>query len=70
MYVFKESDFQEDGDIQMELAYSITVHKAQGSGFKVVLFILQILVLFIKRIIYTALTRQEDRIVILHQVFK
>src|SRR5206468_2287707 len=26
-YSFKEYDFQEDGDITMELAYSITVHK-------------------------------------------
>jgi hypothetical protein len=67
-YVFKESDFQEDGDIQMELAYSITVHKAQGSGFKVVLFILPNPCPVLSReLFYTALTRQEDRIVILHQ---
>lgn len=67
-YVFKESDFQEDGDIQMELAYSITVHKAQGSGFKIVLFILPNPCPILSReLFYTALTRQEDRIVILHQ---
>ena len=67
-YVFKESDFQEDGDIQMELAYSITVHKAQGSGFKVVLFVLPNPCPVLSReLFYTALTRQEDRIVILHQ---
>lgn len=67
-YVFKESDFQEDGDIQMELAYSITVHKAQGSGFKVVLFILPNPCPVLSReLFYTALTRQEDRIIILHQ---
>lgn len=67
-YVFKESDFQEEGDIQMELAYSITVHKSQGSGFKVVLFILPNPCPVLSReLFYTALTRQEDRIVILHQ---
>jgi hypothetical protein len=67
-YTFKEADFQEDGDIQMELAYSITVHKSQGSGFKVVLFILPNPCPVLSReLFYTALTRQEDRIVILHQ---
>jgi len=67
-YTFKESDFQEDGDIQMELAYSITVHKSQGSGFKVVLFVLPNPCPILSReLLYTALTRQEDRIVILHQ---
>ena len=67
-YVFKESNFKEDGDIQMELAYSITVHKSQGSGFKVVLFILPNPCPILSReLFYTALTRQENRIVILHQ---
>lgn len=67
-YVFKESDFKEDGDIQMDLAYSITVHKSQGSGFKVVLFILPNPCPILSReLFYTALTRQEDRILILHQ---
>lgn len=67
-YSFQEKDFQEDGDIQMELAYSITVHKSQGSGFKVVLFILpNPCPLLSRELFYTALTRQEDRIVILHQ---
>lgn len=67
-YVFKESDFQEDGDIQMELAYSITIHKAQGSGFKVAIFVLPNPCPILSReLFYTALTRQEERIVILHQ---
>ncbi len=67
-YVFRESDFKEDGDIQIELAYSITVHKSQGSGFRVVLFILPNPCPILSReLFYTALTRQEDRIVILHQ---
>lgn len=67
-YSFQESDFQEDGDIQIELAYSITVHKAQGSGFKVVIFVLPNPCPVLSReLFYTALTRQGDRIVILHQ---
>ena len=67
-YSFKESDFKEDGDLQLELAYSITVHKSQGSGFKVVLFILPNPCPVLSReLLYTAFTRHEDRIVILHQ---
>lgn len=67
-YVFSESDFKEDGNVQMELAYSITVHKSQGSGFKTVIFILPNPCAILSReLFYTALTRQEDRIVILHQ---
>lgn len=67
-YNFKEFDFQEDGDIQMELAYSITVHKSQGSGFNTVLFILPNPCPILSReLLYTALTRQGNRIVVLHQ---
>ncbi|WP_417326909.1 ATP-dependent DNA helicase [Halarcobacter sp.] len=67
-YTFKEADFQEDGDIQMELAYSITVHKSQGSGFNTVIFVLPNPCPILSReLLYTALTRQEDRIIILHQ---
>ncbi len=67
-YIFKEADFQEDGNIQLELAYSITIHKSQGSGFKVVLFVLPNPCPVLSReLFYTALTRQEDRIVVLHQ---
>lgn len=67
-YSFQERDFQENGDVQLELAYAITVHKAQGSGFNTVLFILPNPCPILSReLLYTALTRQEDRIVVLHQ---
>lgn len=67
-YIFNESDFKEDGDIQLELAYAITVHKSQGSGFNTVIFILPNPCPVLSReLFYTALTRQEDRIVVLHQ---
>ena len=66
--ISKKSDFREDGDLQMELAYAITVHKSQGSGFGTVIFILPNPCPILSReLFYTALTRQEDRVVILHQ---
>lgn len=43
-YVFKPEQFKEDSlkSYKFELAYAITIHKAQGSGFKkVFLFFLQ-----------------------------
>lgn len=67
-YQFRETDFGEERDIKLELAYTITVHKAQGSGFSTVLFILPNPCPILSReLFYTALTRQESRIVILHQ---
>ncbi|MGY3214480.1 ATP-dependent DNA helicase [Mucilaginibacter sp. HD30] len=67
-YQFKEADFQEDGDLQFELAYAITVHKSQGSGFNTVIFVIPSACPTLSReLFYTALTRQEDRILILHQ---
>ncbi len=67
-YNFNSSEFKEDGDVQMELAYSITIHKSQGSGFNVVFFILPNPCPILSReLFYTALTRQKDRIIILHQ---
>ena len=67
-YNFYASEFKEDGDTQIELAYSITIHKSQGSGFNVVFFILPNPCPILSReLFYTALTRQEDRIIILHQ---
>src|SRR5882724_2758371 len=33
MYDFYANDFREEGDAALELAYALTVHKAQGSQF-------------------------------------
>jgi len=67
-YEFKEGDFSEEGKLSFELAYSITVHKSQGSGFGTVFFILPNPCPILSReLLYTALTRQEGRIIILHQ---
>jgi len=67
-YVFWPSQLSEDGKYSFDLAYAITVHKAQGSGFGKVFFVLPSKGAILSReLLYTALTRQEDQIIILHQ---
>jgi len=67
-YVFKPKQLGEESRYAVELAYAITVHKAQGSGFKKVFFVLPSKGAILSReLLYTALTRQEDKIIILHQ---
>lgn len=67
-YVFKPKQLGEESRYSVELAYAITVHKAQGSGFKKVFFVLPSKGAILSReLLYTALTRQEDKIIILHQ---
>lgn len=66
-YKFWKSEFDEDGS-KLELAYAITVHKAQGSQFGTVILILPKRSAVLSReMLYTALTRQQRRIVILHE---
>jgi hypothetical protein len=67
-YDFSKKDFGEEADPYLELAYALTVHKAQGSEFgKVILTLPNPCRLLSRELLYTALTRQQDRIVILHQ---
>ena len=67
-YVMKGRHFKEDGDVVVELAYAITTHKSQGSGFKKVFFILPNPCPILSReLLYTALTRQEQKIIVFHQ---
>lgn len=67
-YVFWPNELGEDGKYPFELAYAITVHKSQGSGFNKVFFILPSQGAILSReLLYTALTRQEEKIIILHQ---
>lgn len=67
-FSFSGKDFSEDGQPKMELAYAITVHKAQGSEFSTVILVLPSHSRLISReMLYTALTRQSERIWILHQ---
>jgi ATP-dependent exoDNAse (exonuclease V) alpha subunit len=67
-YVFGADQLKEDGKYPFELAYAITVHKSQGSGFEKVFFVLPSKGTILSReLLYTALTRQKDKIIILHQ---
>ena len=65
---FWPNDFDEEGESNLELAYALTVHKAQGSEFGTVLFVLpKSSQLLSRELIYTALSRQKEKIVILMQ---
>jgi hypothetical protein len=67
-YDYNNNDFKEEGNPLLELAYAVTVHKAQGSEFDLCLLILPNPCRLLSReLLYTALTRHRDRIVILYQ---
>lgn len=67
-FKFYPSDFDDEGEADLELAYALTVHKAQGSEFNVVFLVLpRSPVMLTRELLYTALTRQKQRVVILHQ---
>ena len=66
-YSYAGKDFGEEADAALELAYALTVHKAQGSEFgKVILVISEPCGLLSKELLYTAITRQTERLVILY----
>lgn len=69
LYSFTPKDDlqSESNTASLELAYALTVHKAQGSQFKKVILVLsEPCGLLSRELIYTALTRQENEIVILY----
>lgn len=67
-YDFGSRDFGEEATPILELAYALTVHKAQGSEFGTVILVLPNPCRLLSReLLYTALTRQRERLVILHQ---
>lgn len=67
-YDFNAKDFGEEAEPCLELAYALTVHKAQGSEFgKVILSLPNPCRLLTRELLYTALTRQQERVVVLHQ---
>ena len=69
-YVVKyfQDDFNEESDPDLELAYALTVHRSQGSEFKTVILVLPKSNRILSReLMYTALTRQTERIVLLLQ---
>ena len=66
-YDFDPSEFSDEHDAVLELAYALTVHKAQGSQFKKVLLVLDKDSRMVsKEMLYTALTRQIEKIIILY----
>ncbi len=67
-YDFTARDFGEENSPVLELAYALTVHKSQGSEFGTVILVLpNPCRLMSRELLYTALTRQKDRVIILHQ---
>lgn len=67
-YDFTGKDFGEEANPVLELAYALTVHKSQGSEFGTVILVLPNPCRLLSReLLYTALTRQKNRVVILHQ---
>lgn len=66
-YPYEGWEFGEEAEAVLELAYALTVHKAQGSEFgKVILVISEPCGLLSKELLYTAITRQTERLVILY----
>ena len=66
-YTYWPSDLDEDKRL-LELAYALTVHKAQGSEFDTVFVVLPNPCRTLSReLVYTALTRQNSRLVLLCQ---
>jgi len=67
-YDFKSWDFSDEGSAALELAYALTIHKAQGSQFGLVILVLpEGHPILSRELIYTALTRHQQRVVIMHQ---
>lgn len=67
-YSYTARDFNEEsGSACLELAYALTVHKSQGSQFNTVILVLAEPCRIISReMLYTSLTRQVDKIIILY----
>jgi hypothetical protein len=63
-----ELNSEDDGGEWLELAYAVTVHKSQGSQFKVTVVVLpDPCPLLSPELIYTALTRQQDKVIVFKQ---
>jgi UvrD-like helicase family protein len=67
-YGFGTWEFGDEAVNPLELAYALTVHKTQGSEFGITFLVLPHPCWLLSReLLYTALTRHRDRLIILHQ---
>ena len=67
-YDFKRWEFGEERAAMLELAYALTIHRTQGSEFgRTIIILPNPCKLLSRELLYTALTRQRDRLIILHQ---
>lgn len=67
-YSFYGSDFTDEGDASLELAYALTIHKAQGSQFGLTVIVIpESHPILSRELLYTALTRHQRRVVVMHQ---
>lgn len=68
IYDYWPSDFGDESSPPLELAYALTVHKAQGSEFgRTVVVIPNPCRILTRELLYTALTRQRSRVTLLYQ---
>ena len=64
---FDGRDFSDKGEA-LELAYALTIHKAQGSEFGITFVVIPSPCRLLSReLLYTALTRQREQVVLFHQ---
>jgi len=65
---FGGGDFGDEGEAPLELAYALTIHKAQGSEFGTTFIVIPNPCWLLSReLLYTALTRQREEVVLFHQ---
>ena len=62
---FKQVEYSYDPRTQIDLAYAITTHKAQGSQFDTVMYVVAFSRAGTRQNVYTALTRAKNKIVII-----
>lgn len=67
-YGFAKGEFGDEARNPLELAYALTVHKTQGSEFGFTFVVLPNPCWLLSReLLYTALTRHRERLIVLHQ---